>query len=87
MLLNTTASKLTKNNEALEVGIIAMKEENEATVTILNTKIEELKGELTVCKDVVGKGVLGTTPSHKIDVPKLEKFKDARSAREVGNFL
>lgn len=51
-----------------------MKEENKATVTNLNTKIKELEGELTMCRVVMGKRVLGATPSHNIDVPKSKKF-------------
>ncbi|MBA0723621.1 hypothetical protein Golax_004188 [Gossypium laxum] len=62
--------------------MIAIKEENKAIMMTLNTKIEELKVELVVCKVVVGKWVLGVTLIHKIDVPKLEKFKRARSTIE-----
>ncbi|KAG8496786.1 hypothetical protein CXB51_007968 [Gossypium anomalum] len=53
-----------------------------ATVTTLNTKIEELEGEFAVYRVVLGKWVLNATLSHKIDVPKLEKFKGARSTVE-----
>ncbi|KAH1056990.1 hypothetical protein J1N35_035055 [Gossypium stocksii] len=77
-LLNTTVGKLTEKNDALEPGMIAMKKENKATVTTLNTKIEELEGELTVYQNLIGKNVLGATLSHKIDVPKPKKFKGAR---------
>ncbi|MBA0777581.1 hypothetical protein Gotri_005588 [Gossypium trilobum] len=86
-LLNTTVGKLTEKNDALELGTIVMKEENKATLMTLNTRIKELKGELTVYRILIGKKVLGTTPSHKIDVPKPKTFKGARSARGVDNLL
>lgn len=41
----------------------------------LNMKIEELEAKLTECKATVGKGVLGVTPSHNIDVPKSKKLR------------
>ncbi|KAH1122420.1 hypothetical protein J1N35_005580 [Gossypium stocksii] len=83
--LNTAMGELAKKNDAFKVEIVAIKEENEAAVTILNTKIEELEGELVVCRVVVGNGVLSATSSHKINVPK-SKYKGARSMKEV-NFL
>ncbi|KAA3461354.1 cyclin-D4-1-like [Gossypium australe] len=78
-LLNTTVAKLTEKNETLEAIMMVMKADNEATVAELHTKIEELKGELAL--------VLGGKPSRKVDAPKPEKFKGARSTREVDNFL
>ncbi|MBA0694791.1 hypothetical protein Goari_005063 [Gossypium aridum] len=54
-LFNTIVGKLAKKNDALEAGMIAIKEENKAIMMTLNTKIEELKVELLVCKMVVGK--------------------------------
>ncbi|MBA0777582.1 hypothetical protein Gotri_005589 [Gossypium trilobum] len=64
-----------------------MNEENKATVMTLNTRIEELEGELMVYRILMGKKVLGATSSHKIDVLKPKKFKGARSARDVDNLL
>ncbi|KAK5803615.1 hypothetical protein PVK06_031263 [Gossypium arboreum] len=78
-LLNTTVAKLTEKNETLEDIMMAMKADNEATVAELHTKIEELEGKLTFCHIIVGKRLLGGTPSHKVDAPKLKKFKGARS--------
>ncbi|KAH1129252.1 hypothetical protein J1N35_000630 [Gossypium stocksii] len=45
-LLNITMGKLIEKDEALKAGMIAMKEENKATMTTLNIKIKELEGEL-----------------------------------------
>ena len=75
--LRSTSDKLTVRDEALEALVTAMKEE-----------IAELKGELTICKVALGNGMLtsGSKQRH-VDVPKPEKFKGARSAREVDNFL
>ncbi|KAH1120926.1 hypothetical protein J1N35_004086 [Gossypium stocksii] len=56
-------------------------------MTTLNTKIEERRGELAMCKVDVGKEVLSTTLSHKINVPKPKNFKGTRSTREMDNFL
>lgn len=75
-LLNTIVDKLTERNDALE-----------ATMMTLNTKIEELEGELAMYRVVMEKRVLNVTLRHKIDVPKSEKFNEARSARELGNLL
>ncbi|MBA0662823.1 hypothetical protein Goklo_006892 [Gossypium klotzschianum] len=54
-LFNTIVAKIMKKNDALEAGMITIKEENEAIMMTLNTKIEELKEELVVCRVVVGK--------------------------------
>ncbi|KAH1046217.1 hypothetical protein J1N35_037001 [Gossypium stocksii] len=54
VLLNTVVGKLTKKNEAFKAKMIDMKEENKATMTTLNTKIEELEAKLVMCKVVVG---------------------------------
>lgn len=77
-LLNTTVANLTGKNETLEAIMMAMKVDNEVTVAELYTKIEEHKGELTLCCIAVGKEVLGGTSSRKVDIPKLEKFKGVR---------
>ncbi|MBA0575492.1 hypothetical protein Golob_027465, partial [Gossypium lobatum] len=75
--LRSTSDKLTVREEALEALVTAMKEE-----------IAELKGELTIYKAVLGSGMLASGPKqHNMDVPKPEKFKGARFAREVDNFL
>lgn len=40
-----------------------------------------------MCRVAIGKWELGGVPSHKVDALKPKKFKGARSAREVDNFL
>lgn len=67
--------------------MMTLEEEIEAMITTLNTKIEELKGELIVYEVAVGKGVLGSTLKHKMDVFKLKEFKGKRSTKGVDNFL
>ncbi|KAK5785550.1 hypothetical protein PVK06_040146 [Gossypium arboreum] len=75
--LRSTSDKLTGRDEALEALLTAMKEE-----------IAELKGELRICKAALGSGMLASGPKQRhVDVPKPEKFKGIRSAREVDNFL
>ena len=49
--------------------------------------MDELKREFTACKTAKGGGVLSMTPTHRVDVPKLKKFKGTRSAKEVDNFF
>ncbi|KAG8482796.1 hypothetical protein CXB51_024201 [Gossypium anomalum] len=76
-LINSTTKKLTERDENLEDIVLAMKKE-----------IEELKGELTIYKAALSNGMLSSRPKQQVmDVPKSEKFKGARSARDVDNFL
>ncbi|MBA0794291.1 hypothetical protein Gohar_018639 [Gossypium harknessii] len=75
--VNSTIEKLAEGDENLENMVLVMKKE-----------IEELKGELTIYKASLSNGMLSSRPKQQaIDVPKLEKFKGARSARGVDNFL
>ncbi|KAG8480984.1 hypothetical protein CXB51_025672 [Gossypium anomalum] len=76
-LVNSTTKKLAERDENLEEMVLAMKKE-----------IEELKGELMIYKVSLSNGMLSSKPKQQaMDVPKLEKFKVARSARDVDNFL
>ena len=76
-LLEFTEVKLAEKDEALEDMVLAMKKE-----------MEELKGELMIYKAALSNGVLSSRPKQQaMDVPKPEKFKGARSARDVDNFL
>ncbi|MBA0818164.1 hypothetical protein Gohar_022276 [Gossypium harknessii] len=76
-LVNSTTEKLAESDENLEDMVLAMKKE-----------IEELKGELAIYKAALSNGILPSRPKQQvIDVPKPEKFKGARSVREVDNFL
>ncbi|KAH1097717.1 hypothetical protein J1N35_014638 [Gossypium stocksii] len=70
-------------DDAFEVMVMALEKETMALIKALNTRIEELEGELTMYRAIVGKGVLGATLNHEINVSKQEKFKRARSVREV----
>ncbi|KAK5812812.1 hypothetical protein PVK06_028254 [Gossypium arboreum] len=75
--LRSTSNKLTVRDHALEAMVTTMKEE-----------IVELKEELTIYKAALGSGMLTLGPKqHKMDVLKPDKFKRARSVREVDNFL
>ncbi|KAG8488057.1 hypothetical protein CXB51_018328 [Gossypium anomalum] len=76
-LVNSTTEKLAERDENLEEMVLAMKKE-----------IEELKGELMIYKVALSNGMLSSKPKQQaMDVPKPEKFKGARSARDVDNFL
>lgn len=86
-LLYSHRNKLTERNNALEVMVMALKEETMTMTKALNTRIGELEGELVVRRVVVSKGVLCATLNREIDVSKLDKFKGARFARGVNNFL
>ncbi|KAK5836663.1 hypothetical protein PVK06_012460 [Gossypium arboreum] len=60
----------------------------EAFVTAMKEEIADLKGELTIYKAALGNGMMASGPKqHHVDVSKLEKFKGAKSAREVDSFL
>ncbi|MBA0751280.1 hypothetical protein Gogos_000215, partial [Gossypium gossypioides] len=53
-------------------------------VLAVKKEIEELKGELTIYKAALSNGMLFSRPKQQaMNVPKLEKFKGARSARDV----
>ncbi|MBA0670006.1 hypothetical protein Goklo_024160 [Gossypium klotzschianum] len=54
-LLDSQRKKLTERNDALEAMMLALKEETMATTRALSTKIEELDGELALCRATVGK--------------------------------
>ncbi|KAG8498201.1 hypothetical protein CXB51_006628 [Gossypium anomalum] len=76
-LVNSTTEKLAERDEYLEEMVLAMKKE-----------MEELKGELMIYKVALSNGMLSSKPKQQaMDVPKPEKFKGARSARDVDNFL
>ncbi|KAG8478979.1 hypothetical protein CXB51_028879 [Gossypium anomalum] len=76
-LVNSTTEKLAERDENLEEMVLAMKKE-----------IEELKGELMIYKVALSNGMLSSKSKQQaMDVPKLEKFKGARCARDVNNFL
>ncbi|KAG8500981.1 hypothetical protein CXB51_003073 [Gossypium anomalum] len=53
VLLSTAMGKLIENDDALKVGLIAIKEESDTTMTTLSTKIDELEEELAACRVVV----------------------------------
>ncbi|MBA0876223.1 hypothetical protein Goshw_020162 [Gossypium schwendimanii] len=57
-----------------------------ATTRALSTRIEELEGELALCRAAVGKGMANATLSNE-DVPKPKEFVGTRSACDVDNFL
>ncbi|KAG8500951.1 hypothetical protein CXB51_002950 [Gossypium anomalum] len=57
-----------------------------ATTLALSTRIEELEGELALCRAAVGEGVSSAALSNEY-VPKLKEFVGTRSAFDVDNFL
>ncbi|MBA0670568.1 hypothetical protein Goklo_024956, partial [Gossypium klotzschianum] len=58
--------------------MMALKEEIMATMMALSTRIEELEGELALCRAVVGKRVLNAVLSNE-DVPKPKEFVGTRT--------
>ncbi|MBA0752887.1 hypothetical protein Gogos_022300 [Gossypium gossypioides] len=60
-LLDSKRKKLTKMNNALEAMVMDLKEETMTMTMALNTKIEELEGELVLCQAAVGKRVSSIT--------------------------
>lgn len=75
-VLNSTGDRLAVRDDALETMVTASKEQ-----------IEKLKGELVICKTILGNGILAMTPKHKVDVPKLKEFMGMRFVIHVDNFL
>ncbi|KAG8497035.1 hypothetical protein CXB51_008263 [Gossypium anomalum] len=53
----------------------------------LSTRIEELKGELVLCRVVMGNGVSSATLNCKVDVLKPKEFVGTKSTCDVDNFL
>ncbi|MBA0763002.1 hypothetical protein Gotri_012532 [Gossypium trilobum] len=52
------------------------------------TRIEELEGDLTVCRAVVGKGMMALVlEQRKMDVPKSKEFKGTGFMRDMDSFL
>ncbi|KAK8259601.1 hypothetical protein V6Z12_D13G067500 [Gossypium hirsutum] len=85
-LFNSHKVKLSERNGALEAMIMALKEETMPTMRALSTRIEELEGELALCRAVVENGVANAALSNE-DVPKPKDFVGTRSACDVDNFL
>ncbi|MFQ6645029.1 hypothetical protein Gotur_019196, partial [Gossypium turneri] len=85
-LFNSHKDKLSERNDALEAMMMALKEETMAMTRALSTRIEELEGELALCRAAVGNGVANAALSNE-DVPKPKEFVGTRSACDVNNFL
>ncbi|MBA0880540.1 hypothetical protein Goshw_011999, partial [Gossypium schwendimanii] len=66
--------------------MMGLKEETLATTRALSRRIEELEGELALCRAAVGKGMENTALSNEY-VPKSKEFAGTRSACDVDNFL
>ncbi|KAK5824749.1 hypothetical protein PVK06_019533 [Gossypium arboreum] len=76
-LLDSQRKKLTERNNAFEAIVKALKEETMATTLALNTRIEELEGELALCRAAMGEGVSSAALSNEY-IPKLKEFVGTR---------
>ncbi|MFQ6645155.1 hypothetical protein Gotur_019330 [Gossypium turneri] len=85
-LLDSQRKKLSERNDTLKAMVKALKEETMAPTMALSKRIEELEGELALCRAVVEKGVSSVALSYD-DVPKLKEFVGTRSACDVDSFL
>ncbi|MBA0556443.1 hypothetical protein Golob_026544 [Gossypium lobatum] len=83
---NKGENKQTKRNNALETMVMALKEETMAKAKALNTRVEELEGELALCRAVMGNGVASASLNYE-DVSKLKEFMGTSSTCDVDNFL
>ncbi|MBA0683592.1 hypothetical protein Goari_025237 [Gossypium aridum] len=63
--LNFSRNKLMERNNALKPMVMALKEETMATMKVLNTRIEELEGELTLYRTVMDRRVSSATLNSK----------------------
>ncbi|MBA0587256.1 hypothetical protein Gorai_000388 [Gossypium raimondii] len=75
--LNFSRNKLMERNDALEPMVMALKEETMATMRVLNTRIEELEGELTLYRTFMDSGVSNATLNSKVDVLKPKECAEA----------
>ncbi|KAH1091419.1 hypothetical protein J1N35_018676 [Gossypium stocksii] len=85
--LNFSRNKLMERNDAPEPMVMALKEETMATTRALNTRIEELVGELTLYRAVMDGGVSRATLKRKVDIFKLKEYARAQSSCNVDKFL
>ncbi|MFQ6622754.1 hypothetical protein Gotur_001853 [Gossypium turneri] len=85
-LFNSHRDKLSERNDDLEAMMMALKKETMATTRALSTRIEELEGELALCRAAVGNGVANAALSNE-DVLKPKEFVGTRSACDVDYFL
>ncbi|MBA0881527.1 hypothetical protein Goshw_029910 [Gossypium schwendimanii] len=76
-LLDSQRKKLIERNDTLKARAKPLKEETMATMMTLSTRIEELKGELALCRAAVGKGVVSAALSYE-DVLKPKEFVGTR---------
>ncbi|MBA0851116.1 hypothetical protein Goshw_013592 [Gossypium schwendimanii] len=79
-LLDSQRKRLTKRNDALDAMMMTLKEETMVTTKALNTRIEELEGELALCREALGKGMPSAALSNE-DVPKPKEFVKIRICR------
>ncbi|KAG8492602.1 hypothetical protein CXB51_010048 [Gossypium anomalum] len=82
-LLDSQRKKLTERNDALEAMVMVLNEETMATMKVLSIRIEELDGELALCRTAMRGGVLSAVLSYK-DVPKSKEFVKTRSCFYCG---
>ncbi|MBA0557620.1 hypothetical protein Golob_014676 [Gossypium lobatum] len=73
----TDGNKLMERNNAFKLMVMALKEETMATIRVLNTKIEELKGELTLYRTIMDRRVSSVTLNIKVDVLKPKECAGA----------
>ncbi|KAG8477100.1 hypothetical protein CXB51_030729 [Gossypium anomalum] len=85
-LIDLHKDKLSDRNDAIEAMLRALREETMATTLALSTRIEELEGELALCRAAVEEGVPSAALSNEY-VPKPKEFVGTRSAYDVDNFL
>ncbi|KAE8689004.1 Detected protein of unknown function [Hibiscus syriacus] len=93
--LNGFDSKSSQQEDAVESQILALRQEVEelkdrgsgTEIEDLKKEIEQLKTEVALCKATVAGNMMTSTPKGRAEVPKPEKFKGTRSAKDVENFM
>ncbi|KAE8671970.1 hypothetical protein F3Y22_tig00111877pilonHSYRG00250 [Hibiscus syriacus] len=84
-----------QQEDAVEGQILALRQEVEelkdrgsgTEVEDLKKEIEKLKTEVALCKAAMAGNMMTSTPKGRAKVPKPEKFKGTRSAKDVENFM
>ncbi|MBA0746024.1 hypothetical protein Gogos_008572 [Gossypium gossypioides] len=90
-LIDSQRKKLTEISDALEAIVMSLNEKIMVTTMALSTRIEELEGELALCRATVGKGVSSAALSNEDRMENYFRAKgitdDAVKVNTVSMFL
>ncbi|PON38423.1 hypothetical protein PanWU01x14_312570 [Parasponia andersonii] len=75
--------------ESLHLEIAKVRDLIQRELTNVLLRVDEMGGDLALCKQAVATGVITTITieARKVEVPKPKNFNGTRNAKEVENFL